>query len=202
MPTYPLTFPSAPDIQNFSPTPIRAAGITKSPFDLSQQVSDHQGAAWGGVVTMPPMKQTAAAAWEVFILQCRGVTGTFLMGPPLACPTGTGTTGDLKVAGVARDESISVQNAGAGATFKLGDWLQIGTSLSARLHKITEDATADGSGDVTLTIEPELKQAYGTTTAVTVSSPVGVWRLTSNDIGWNINQAAHFGFSFPVMEAL
>jgi hypothetical protein len=202
MPTYPLTFPSTPNIQNFAIRPIRAAGITRSPFDFSQQVFDHQGAQWVGEVKLPPMKQTAAKAWEVFILQCRGVTGTFLMGPPLCSPAGTGTGGDLAVAGAVRDESISVQNAGAAATYKAGDWVQIGTSTGARLHKITADATADGSGNVTLNVEPELKQAYGATTAVNLTNPVGIWRLATNDVGWDINSAARFGFAFSVVESL
>jgi len=202
MPTYPLTFPSSPNIETFSPRPVRAVGVTTSPFDLSSQVSDHRGALWVGEVKMPPMKRASAYDWEVFILECRGMSGTFLMGPPLAGPTGTGTTGDLSTAGAAYDESLAVQNAGAGVTFKRGNWIQVGTNLSARLHKITADATADGSGNVTINIEPALKQAYGATTAVTVSSPVGVWRLGSNDVGWSIGKVATFGFAFPVTEAL
>ena len=202
MPTYPLTIPASPNIQEFSIRPLRAVGVSRSPFTFAQQVFDHGGAIWQGEVKLPAMRPATAKAWEVFLLQCRGASGTFLMGPVLAGNTGTGTGGDLASAGAARDESISLQNAGAAATYKAGDWLQIGTSLSARLHKITADATADGSGNVTLTIEPELKQAYPIAAAVNLSAPVGVWRLAASNIGWDISSAARFGFAFPVVEAL
>ncbi len=202
MPTYPLAFPSAPNIQTLSIRPTRSVGSTQSPYDKSEQIFDHRGAQWVGEVTLPRMKVSVAANWEVFILQLRGRYGEFLMGPPLASNTGTGTGGDLSTAGAVFDESIVLQNAGAAATYKKADWLQIGTGLSARLHKITADATADGAGAVTLGIEPPLKEAYVTGTAVTVSAPVGVWRLGANDVGWNIDAAARFGFTLPIVEAL
>ncbi|MCF6304408.1 MAG: hypothetical protein L3J33_03445 [Rhodobacteraceae bacterium] len=202
MPTYPLAFPASPNIQSLSIRPLRSVGATQSPYDLSQQKFDHGGALWVGEVTIPPMKYTAAGAWEVFILQCRGKFGTFLMGPPLARPTGTGTTADMQTAGAAGDESIVLQNAGNALTFKLGNWLQIGTGTSSRLHKITADATSSAGGTVTLAIEPALKEAYPISVAVTVSSPVGVWSLATNEAGWDINQMASFGVSFSIMEAL
>lgn len=202
MPSYPLTFPATPNIQNFSIRPVRVVGAVKSQYTLEHQIYDHEATQWIGEISMAPMRVDSAFAWEVFILQLRGMVGTFLMGPPLSTPTGTGTTGDLLTAGSQGDESVSVQNAGSGATFKAGNWLQIGSSLSARLHKITADATADGSGFVTLNIEPALKQDHVINSLVTVSSPVGVWRMASNDVGWNINAAATFGFTVPVLEAL
>lgn len=202
MPTYPLAFPSAPNILTFAPRPIRSVGMTESPFNFSQQVFDHQGAKWVVDITIPPMKTATAYDWEIFILQCRGMSGTFLMGPPLATPTGTGTSGDLATAGTVYDDSITVQNTGSGATFKKGNWLQIGVSLNSRLHKIATDATADGSGNVVLNIEPPLKDTHIINSPITVSSPVGVWRLGANDIGWRINAAAHFGFNFSAVEVL
>jgi hypothetical protein len=51
-------------------------------------------------------------------------------------------------------------------------------------------------------IMPPLRDVISIGTTMDFTLPVGTWRLASNDVGWSINEASIYGFSFACMEAL
>ena len=54
----------------------------------------------------------------------------------------------------------------------------------------------------TIQIEPALKVAITTSTACSINNCVGVWRLDTNEIGWDADRASTYGFSFSCSEAI
>lgn len=58
----------------------------------------------------------------------------------------------------------------AGATVKKGDYFNLGTN--GQLLMVTEDGTADGSGDLQISVEPAIRSAPGNDVALVSSNPV------------------------------
>ena len=79
----------------------------------------------------------------------------------------------------------------------MGDWLQVGTGSSSRLHRVVQ-VNSSASVDVF----PRLRTAYTNGTAITKSSPVGLFRLTGT-VPWGYD-AAKFcqGLTFSAMEVM
>ena len=180
----------------------RANAMTESTFTLQQQVNQYTGSVWEAEITLPPMSYSDAKKWEAFILSLRGMRGTFLMGNPLHTDlSGTATGIQLEGAGTIRDTSISISGSASG-TIKAGDYFQIGSGNDSHLHAVIQDVTLDGSGSGSIDIEPPLRTTYADNTSLDFTLPKGVWRLASNNIGWDINTASMYGFTIPCIEAI
>lgn len=191
--TYPLNVPD----HNFASMSMRlrrANAMTESTFTLQQQVYQYTGAVWEAEIRLPPMKRETAKQWQAFILSLRGMRGTFLMGNPLDASSGA-TGVQLDGEGTIRDTSINVTGTGS---LEAGDVFSIGSGTDKHLHMVVQDASATG----TIDIEPPLRTTYADNTALDFTLPTGVWRLASNDIGWDIDQASIHGFTIPCIEAL
>jgi hypothetical protein len=76
-----------------------------------------------------------------------------------------------------------------------GDYIQLGSGSSSKLHQVLVDQTGDGS----LEIWPSLRDDYSSSTAV-LTNPKGVFRLNSNMSSWSINNASFYGISFEAIE--
>lgn len=182
----PLAFPNI-GISNISMRLNRAVAVSESPFTFDQQVYQHPGARWEMEVTLPPLSHAEARAMEAFIIGLKGRSGTFYFGHPLHNLTATvALTSDAD----ARDEVLQASGDAipAGNYFQLGDHLYI----------LTEDF--DGSGD--LTIQPPLRAAAVSATALDFTLPKSTFRMSSNDIGWSTDTASIYGFTFACLEAL
>ena len=203
--SYPLSLPST----RFAPgTGIRArsgAAVSESPFTGEQQVYVQQLEVWSAQLVLPPMTRADAEAWIAFLLALNGREGTFLFGDPRnTTPQGTWAgSSPLVKGGSQTGKTLAIDGLSAGATVKAGDWFQLGSGASSRLHKVTQDATANGSGEVTLDCWPRLRASPADNAALTIASPKGVFRLASNDLGWDFQPAQFYdGISFAAVEAL
>jgi hypothetical protein len=205
--SYPLTAPSTSvtkEPSRIELTERSVVAVQESPFTLNQTVYVHAGMAWMLDVQLPPMKVANAAEWCGFLSGLNGMEGTFLMGlPTITAPRGT-WAGAPKVLGAhaAGVRSIAMDGYTAGATVKRNDFFQTGSGSSTHLHKIVQDATADGSGLLTLEIWPATRAALADNDTFTTSSPKGLWRLAANERNWSIEKAQVYGISFRAMEAL
>jgi len=193
--SYPLTIPNQ-EFASMSMRLVRTTGFSESPFTYNQQVYQHSGAQWQAEVTLPPLTYAQAREWEAFFISLRGRRGTFLMGNPLVtAPQGTVSTAVLSGAASANDTSITVDGMTSGDTILAGDYFQ----LDNHLYMAVEDTTFTTSGDIVF--EPPLKAAQADDTALTLANPKGLWRMTSDQFGWNINNASIYGFTFACVEA-
>ena len=161
-----------------------ATAVSQSPFTYDQQTYQHQGVRWEAEVQLPPLKRSDAKQVEAFFAALRGQAGTFTMGNPIHNTTATGN-----LTGSAGDTTCGVTSfAGADA----GDYFQVGNAL----HIITEVNSSSS-----IDIMPPLR-VDTSAQPMNYSLPKGTWRLASNEIGWSINQASLYGFTFACVEAI
>lgn len=201
--SYPLTLPNT-DFRGVSLTALDVVGEGMSPFTLSPQVQQHQGQRWEADIELPPLPREDAEAWITFLLKLKGRWGTCLLRDGVSgTPRGTWAgTPVVDGAHSAQGTALSLKGLSVGATAKAGDYFQLGSGTSARLHKVLDDATADGSGKFTLDIWPHLRVAYADSAAVVSSNAVGLFRLAGNARKWDIGLARRYGLRFSAVEAL
>jgi hypothetical protein len=171
-------------IQNMTMRLRSATSISTSPFTYDQQTFQHQGVRWEAEVTLPPLTRADAKQVEAFFASLRGQGQTFTMGNPLHNVTAVGTI----TSGSRNSTSVTGSVAGAVA----GDYFE----LNGALYIITEIAES------TFDIMPPLRTAITSATSMDFTLPQGNWRLASNEIEWNINQASLYGFTFACVEAI
>jgi hypothetical protein len=167
---------------------------------------------WAMTLVCPPALAVAdAATWEVMLLQLRGrINHLAAYDPARPAPRGT-MRGTMTLSGSHTAGATSVVvTAGAGqasTTLLSGDWLQIGSGLTGQLVKVVADATANGSGVITLTTEPPLRTGYAGATAVTWDKARGHYKNTSDESRWQYLNGqgrgmvqALAGFSIDLLE--
>ena len=202
--SYPLNFPAV-GIRNVTIRARSVVGLNASPFTGQQQVYKHQGQWWEMEVTLPPMKRADAEQVAAFLVKLNGRFGTFTFGDPLnTAPRGVGT-GTPLVNGAGQTGTDLVTDGWTPDTtgiLKAGDWIQLGSGATSRLHKVLDDVNSDGSGNATLTLFPDLRSSPADNAAITVSSPKGLWRLAANEVDYSIDEASIYGMTFACVEAL
>ena len=189
--SYPISTPTDIGIAEIQLTATNAIAVSRSPFTFATQVHAYSGEMWSASVTIPPVRKDLAEPWVAFLLSLRGQYGTFLLGDPnMTSPQGTATS--ATITGSLGDRSVTVAMTG---TLKAGDYLQLGSSGSARLHKVVQDRSGSG----TMEIWPALRANYSSTSA-TLTNAKGVFRLAENATQWGINNNSAYGIQFEAME--
>lgn len=191
--SYPMSTPTTIGIESITLRAVNAVTTSQSPFTYKQQVVDFGGQRWEASVSIPSVHRDKAAEWVAMLIALRGPVGTFLLGDPdYATPRGDASS--VAVTGSAGASTVTVAMTG---TLKAGDYIQLGSGSSARLHKVLVDQTGNG----TLEIWPSLRSDYSSATA-TLDSPKGVFRLKQNMTEWSINNASFYGISFEAVEVI
>ena len=191
--SYPLDTPTSIGIESIELRAVNAVATSQSPFTYKQQIISHGGQKWEASVSIPSVHRDKAAQWKALLVGLKGQTGTFLLGDPdYATPQGTVSLCTLT--GSAGDETVTVVMTG---TLLAGDYIQLGSGSSAKLHQVLLDQDGDGS----LEIWPALRSNY-TSETVIFNAPKGVFRLATNISSWSINNASTYGISFEAVEAL
>jgi hypothetical protein len=191
--SYPLATPTTIGIESIELRAVNAVAVSQSPFTYKQQVISHGGQKWEASVNIPSVHRDKAAQWKAMLVGLKGQTGTFLLGDP-DYATPQGTVSSCVASGSAGDDAVSVVMTG---TLKAGDYIQLGTGASAKLHQVLLDQDGDGS----LEIWPSLRTNYSNQSVV-FNSPKGVFRLATNMTSWSINNASIYGISFEAVEAV
>jgi len=191
--SYPLSTPTTIGFESIELRAINAVATSQSPFTYKQQVISHTGQRWEASINIPPVRRDLAADWKAFLTALKGQTGTFLLGDPdYSSPRGD--VSSCTLSGSAGDETATVVMTG---TLKAGDYIQLGSGSTSRLHQVLIDQTGNGN----LEIWPSLRKDY-TSEIVTLNNPKGVFRLSSNMTSWNINSSSVYGISFEAVEDL
>ena len=185
----PLAFPNV-GIQNMSMRLKRVVAVAESPFTLDTQtilIKAHDGRQ---KYLFHHLAMQRRRSVEAFIVGLIGREGTFTFGNPLHTSSATATTSGSTAI---RSESLTTTSGGsavsAGTYFQLGDYL----------YMVTSDKSA-GAG--TLNFQPPLRATIASGQVCDFTLPKSLWRMSSNDIGWSINEASIYGFTFACEEAL
>lgn len=203
--TYPLSTPTEIGIANIELNVTNAVAVSRSPFTFSQQVHSYAGQMWSATVSVPPLRKEFIEPWVAFLVSLKGQAGTFLLGDPNnVTPRGVATGTPLVKGSGQTGETLEIDGATPSTTgwLKAGDYIQLGASASATLHKVLVDADSDVSGNVTLEVWPGIRTAPDDDAVVTVNDCKGVFRLASNQQSWSINESSAYGLQFDAMEAI
>lgn len=191
--SYPLATPTTIGIESIELRAVNAVAVSQSPFTYKQQIVSHGGQKWEASINIPSVHRDKAAEWKAMLVGLKGQTGTFLLGDP-DYVTPQGTVSSCVLSGNVGDDTASVVMTG---TLKAGDYIQLGSGASSKLHQVLLDQDGDG----TLELWPSLRSDY-TSSTVVFNSPKGVFRLATNMTSWSINNASIYGISFEAVEAV
>lgn len=203
--TYPLAFPIR-RTTNFSFALAPTVAVTKSPFSGSSQVLDWGNEPWMVSFDAIPVGKAEWGQLTAFVSALRGRAGTTLIGPRQAVrPRGTCNTAGVTVAtggAAAKARALPLAGLGSGKTLLQGDFLQLGSGDTSRVHMVVQDATADGSGNATISIEPPLRSSYLAGAAVTLIEPKCIMRSETNIMSGQLQLGRTMPISFSFAEAL
>jgi hypothetical protein len=203
--TYPLALPTTTGIAKVRLAANNVVGISQSPFTAKQQVYKYTGQFWEAEISLPPMKREEAEYWISFLLKLNGSYGTFLLGDPNGGTARGVATGTPLVKGASQTGNQLITDGWTINTtgiLKAGDYIQLGSGDTAKLHKVLDDVNSDSSGNATLTLWPDLRSAPSDNAAIVVSNPKGLFRLSTSQQDWNVNEASIYGMTFPAREAM
>lgn len=203
--SYPLDLPTITGSDSIKLIGVDKVAVAMSPYSFTQQVYRYTGQMWQADIALPPMKREKAEYWISFFMKLNGAYGTFLMGDPLGGTARGVATGTPVVNGASQTGGSLVTDGWTVSTtgiLKAGDYIQLGSGASSRLHKVLDDVDSDGSGNATLQLWPDLREAPADNATITVTNPKGVFRLTSNAAAFNIDRMGLYGLVFGAQEAL
>lgn len=194
--TFPLTPPTAPGFQSRQYSPTTIVGINTSPFTGQQQVFPSLGQWIMFTIDLPPMKDAVAALWTAFFSALNSSEGTFYLGDSIRkTPLGT-IAGTVTVGTGAVSNTTTLPLSGGTGAFAVGDWLQVFTGASSRLHRVMQ--VNSGSVDVF----PRLRSAYASGSAISYTNPKGIFRLSQMPVETFGPDRTCQGMEFIAMEAI
>lgn len=159
---------------------------------------------WMADFSIIPLYEADAGLWKTTLLKLKGQVNQFEMWDPrrpvpLGTMRGTMTLGAGAAQG-ATSLAISAGAGQAGTTLLQGDMLQLGSGDTQQVVMLMEDATADGAGDITVTTQPPLRNAFSLGAAVTWEKPKALFRRTGSDSNWEYAPLVARGFSLSLVE--
>lgn len=203
--SYPLTHPATPGFRAITWRSRGVVGVATSPFTGQRQTYAWPGQWWEVEVTLPPMLSATAEPWVAFLVGLNGLEGSFSLGDSIRkTPRGVGT-GTPLVKGAAQtgyDLATDGWTANQTGIMKAGDWVQLGSGSTARLHKVMADANSNSSGEATLTLWPALRSSPADNAALTINSAKGVFALSEIGASWSVDMVKIYGLSFTAREVL
>lgn len=159
------------------------------------QVVELGPATWHAVYETPALGKSDALAWSAWLASLRGGVRLFKMVDPWrqaphAHPSYAGLnragggsfdgTCALADVGVAFD-TLDLETLPVGFTLTPGDLVSFVTSTYQALHEVIEGGAANGSGDLTVTVEPAVRPTWTPGATVSLYRPwcIGVIDATS-----------------------
>lgn len=203
--TYPLSLPNVGGRQSIRIRQKVVVGATQSPFTLQRQVQEFPGARWEADITLPPMVRADAMQWVAFLVSLIGTKGTFLLGDTAGrTPRGNGGGTPLVKGASQTGATLTFDGVGTAVAgyLRAGDWLQLGSGSSSRLHMVLQDCNSV-AGEVTADIWPKLRSSPADNAPITLVDTKGVFALPPGMAAdWNINNAMHYGLAFSAQEVV
>lgn len=176
---------------------ISQTGLFPSFLTGSIQTTERGGHLWQLAASFVA-DLTDAGTLRAFIAEMRGQANRVLVTPPdldqqgayggTPLVNGASQTGDSLVINGASNNITNWARAGDYISFPNGTWNE--------LKLVTADANSDGAGNVTLSIEPVIRNSPADAAAVEVTTPTGQFLMSDSTMGWNSRPAAQGPVSF------
>jgi len=212
MPSFPLVSPETFGVSNIEWSAVSndAYALNAWNFALIKQIFD--GRMWRGTLTIKARRGgdgRSLTAWLTALRRAGTNAGTFMLGDPSATlPLGSAkdTPGTPVVDGAAQTgEALNVTGLPTSVTGYLleGDYIQLGTGITARLKKVLDDVDSDGSGDATMNLWPPIRTAPVNSSTVVVSSAQGLFISPIGVSSWSVRPPSiHSGITIDVAEVV
>lgn len=203
--TYPLAFPTTFGFSSFMIGLDHAVSVAESEFTFEAQVQEHQGDAWEIGGSLELLNRDQSEEYNAFIAALGGRKGTFTV-----TPAGSGTprgiaTGTPLINGAGQTgQTINTDGWTINTTgiLKAGDFIQLGSGSTAKLYRVLSDVNSNGSGQATIDIAPKIVTAPSDNAAITVTNPVGVFRMKENLLPVDISPPNQHSIRFSARQAL
>ena len=149
----------------------------QSPLSGAMQTVEFPGARWKASFTLDSLAESDAALLRAFGAKLRGRAGRFYL-HHMANPNLRGTvTGSPSVNGGGQTgNTLALASCGAGKTILAGDFI----GVNGELKMVVANATADGGGYMTVTIEPPLRSSPTNGSTVTTVKPTATFMLSED----------------------
>jgi len=196
-----ITFPSALKIDASVWSQTRMDVAFNSAF--GSQAAELSPPLWSVRLSAPTMFETESGEWQALEMKLRGQTNQLeLWNHARTAPRGTmrGTM-TLNTAAAQGDTTLSIIAATeATKTLKAGDLLGIGTATTQQVVMVVADATANGSGVISVTVEPPLRNSHLIAAAVTWDKPKALFRRRQSGSSWEYRNIMAGGFELELIE--
>lgn len=193
------TYPTTPEFRslNFASEQKTLTSTTDSGKMFSTQVD---GQRFKFSATYPPMSRSDFAPVLAFIMKQRSQKETFQISLPDIKNAKGNVSGTVLVknAHSAGDTTITVD--AITGTLNAGDLVKF--EGHNKVYMVVSDATADGSNEATLTIEPPLRSAVSDNAVVTYDGIEFTVRLTNDLQQFKTDDLDTFRFEVDFIEAL
>ena len=197
--SYPLTPPAGIRISSLRFSAISAVARNISPFTFSSQSYNWTGTMLSGDVECPPMNRADAEELIGFLIMA--ARGTFYFRDYANGTQRGNMSSNPQLDGAHAANTTTITIDGGSGSWAVGDYIQLGTASSSKLHKITK---VNGTLPTALSYEifPLLRTAYPDDAAIYYTDAVGVFRLGTTSCDWSIDTAKKYGLNFSIFEAI
>jgi len=168
------------------------------------QVLEVAGPVWSVTFKVNPLYEASAGAWKALIMLLKGQTNQ-LSFYDIRRPVPLGTMRGSPVLGSAAAQGATTLSLDAGigqanTTLLQGDLLQLGSGATQQVVMVTSDATANGSGVISVAIEPPLRNAFSAADVVVWDRPAALFRRTTSEVTWDYTPRIVKGFGMALIE--
>lgn len=172
--------------------------VFASPLSNTVRTIEIAGARWQVAFQLSSLKEPDAAVLQAHLMQLRGRVHRSLIYPwQRPIPRGT-IAGTPLVKGASQTgASLLIDGCTVGTTLLKGDFF----SVNSELKMITADATANGSGEMTLAFEPPLRSAPADNAPLTTTRPTAAFMATEDTVRWSARPGVYSDFSLQFIEA-
>lgn len=101
----------------------------------------------------------------------------------------------------ARTLSVTGGAGQAGATLLQGDFIGVGTGSTRQLVSVAANATANGSGVISVTVRQPLNWAQVSGSAVVWDKPTALFRQRSSASNWSYERRQRSGYGLDLVES-
>jgi len=195
------TFPASPAFQSLNMRSIQPTFISRT-ISGRRQARQIGGQYWEMTATFPPMTRAEFAPINAFVLKQRGQYESFQVVPPVL-NAGLGSPAGTPLVNGADQTGRSVVTDGWNNSitiFKAGDYLKFANH--DKVYTVVTDATSNGSGQSTITIEPALITSPANDSAITYTSVPFTVALTSGIQEFSTGTTGLFEFEIDLEEVL
>lgn len=205
--SFPIDFPTSVGLVDLNLSLRYAISRSEAEFSFVEQIVEHDGQMWllEGDFGRIGDRETAEIM-QNFLFSLQGKKGTFLFGDPAATSPRGSWGGTPVVDGAGQTGNVLNVRGFPNSTNNvamIGDYIQLGSGSSSKLHKIVHaNVNSDGTGKGVLNIVPKLRTSPADGATIVFNNARGLFRLGSNENGYNLKPSTIYSGRFVATEAL